>query len=294
MGRDSQPTQQEQRESESITVPPLAPEAEVAIAQVAALAAKYCSEPTDTEVRTPAEDVQVPLAKSNFKTGGLRTTVNTPQSLVDEYEPEEQDLDAEQYMYYAQQYAALAQQYAAYAQFCAQFAPQAAAMQQQQHPETISGCPANITAEQQTALVQYHQQQHQQMVAMMQEEQSTAQGSMQQPCKAHNAASSASSSQRRTDQVVAASPSTQEAAAPGVQNKKANTEQGQPPGQQKNVPIMVTPYRHNWVISGSHRDGKGESAWLDSLKSDITKACVDLCRYVGDCRTCATLPWGVS
>merc|ERR1719440_1980220 len=70
----------------------------------------------------------LPPPKSSFKQGGLRTTVNTPETLVTEAEVEA-PLEPEQYMYYAQQYAALAQQYAAYAQYCAQFAPQAAAAQ---------------------------------------------------------------------------------------------------------------------------------------------------------------------
>merc|ERR1719183_2893887 len=70
----------------------------------------------------------LPPAKSTFKAGGLRTTVNTPETLATEADTEA-PLEPEQYMYYAQQYAALAQQYAAYAQYCAQFAPQAAAAQ---------------------------------------------------------------------------------------------------------------------------------------------------------------------
>merc|ERR1719440_1089900 len=68
----------------------------------------------------------LPPAKSNYKEGRLRTTVNTPETLVSEADVEA-PLEPEQYMFYAQQYAALAQQYAAYAQYCAQFAPQAAA-----------------------------------------------------------------------------------------------------------------------------------------------------------------------
>jgi len=70
----------------------------------------------------------LPPAKAVHKEGRLRTTVNTPETLVTEADVEE-PLQAEQYMYYAQQYAALAQQYAAYAQYCAQFAPQVAAAQ---------------------------------------------------------------------------------------------------------------------------------------------------------------------
>merc|ERR1719445_1472938 len=69
------------------------------------------------------EVVKLPPAKSTYKEGRLRTTVNTPEALVNEADVDA-PLEPEQYMYYAQQYAALAQQYAAYAQYCAQFAPQ--------------------------------------------------------------------------------------------------------------------------------------------------------------------------
>merc|ERR1712008_205007 len=69
---------------------------------------------------------QVPAAKSTYRDGRLRTTVNTPERLVTEVDTDA-PIEPEQYMYYAQQYAALSQQYAAYAQYCTQLAPQAAA-----------------------------------------------------------------------------------------------------------------------------------------------------------------------
>merc|ERR1719482_723409 len=80
----------------------------------------------------------LPPAKSDFKEGRLRTTVNTPECLVSEADVEA-PLEPEQYMYYAQQYAALAQQYAAYAQYCAQFAPQAAAAQAAANGQAVPG-----------------------------------------------------------------------------------------------------------------------------------------------------------
>merc|ERR1712232_1095591 len=104
------------------------------------------------------------------------------------------------------------------------------------------------------------------MVAMLRAEQGAMQGSVQSPCLPRAASSSSSSavapSQRQSDQVVSA-------AAPPAQQERKAAEKGET--QQKNVPIMVTPYRHNWLISGSHRDGR-EGAWLESLKGDITKS----------------------
>lgn len=152
-------------------------------------------------------DATLPPAKSTYKEGRLRTTVNTPECLVSEADVEA-PLEPEQYMYYAQQYAALAQQYAAYAQYCAQFAPQAA---------------------------------------------------------------------------VAAATSTA-----GAGGTVAKTGDGASSAQQapRSTPIMVTPYRHNWLISGAHRAGGGDSAWLDGLKGDVRKSIGALSRYVGGCRSC--------
>jgi len=54
----------------------------------------------------------------------------------------------------------------------------------------------------------------------------------------------------------------------------------------KNTPIMVTPYRHNWLISGAHRAGGGDLAWVDNLRGDMKKSISALTRYVGGCRQC--------
>lgn len=176
---------------------------------------KDCKDGKGPEGGKPKTDVVVPPAKSTYKQGGLRTTVNTPETLVTEAD-EGDEMDPEQYMYYAQQYAALAQQYAAYAQYCAQYAPQAqAAAGQKQMPAPTS-----------TAVAQ--QQQQQQQAAQQ--------------------------------------------------------------GQQKNTPIMVTPYRHNWLISGSHR-GNQDGAWYEAIKGDLVKTFGTLSRYVGGCRACAPVPW---
>lgn len=176
------------------------------------------SEENDNWLRPKEEDI--PEQKSTYKTGGLRTTVNTPETLVTEADAEE-DLQPEQYMYYAQQYAALAQQYAAYAQYCAQFAPQAAG----------GGGDA------------------------------AAQGAQAQ----QSSASAPSSS-----------------AAPGA----VSTQQQQKEQTQKNTPIMVTPYRHNWLISGNHR-GENEKGLFEG---EITKTVAALGRYIGGCRACAPVP----
>lgn len=78
----------------------------------------------------------------------------------------------------------------------------------------------------------------------------------------------------------APSPSSVQATS-GQQSGGASGQQA----QQKNTPIMITPYRHNWLISGSHRNGQ-EGAWLDGMKNDIKKSIATLGRHVGGCRSC--------
>merc|ERR1719215_810560 len=56
----------------------------------------------------------------------------------------------------------------------------------------------------------------------------------------------------------------------------SSSQQGQQPKQNAPVPIMVTPYRHNWLISGAHRNGSGESTWLEGFKGDVQKTVVSL------------------
>jgi len=162
-----------------------------------------------TPTRVPeVKDEDVPPAKSKFKSGGLRTTVNTPKALVEEADVEE-EMQAEQYMYHAQQYAALAQQYAAYAQYCAQFAPQVAAAQ------------------------------------------AAAAGS--------SPGASSSSSGGPPPQAMVASSQSSGAASSSSQEKA--------PAQPKSQPIMITPYRHNWLIAGG-KDGK---SWVSNIKDDMDK-----------------------
>lgn len=158
-------------------------------------------------------EAPLPPAKSTYREGRLRTTVNTPECLVTEADMEA-PLEPEQYMYYAQQYAALAQQYAAYAQYCAQFAPQAAGA----GPTAASASPGGAGAG---------------------------------------------------------------AVAPAAEQGAAAAQQAP-----KNTPIMVTPYRHNWLISGAHRSGGGDGAWLEGLRGDVKKSIAALGRYVGGCRSC--------
>jgi len=155
---------------------------------------------TEMDTDAPVEP-QVPPARSTYKDGRIRTTVNTPESLVTEMDTDA-PLEPVQYMYYAQQYAALSQQYAAYAQYCAQLAPQAQAVQQ-----------ANQTA----------------------------------------------------------------AVAPAAGSDEAAAQQT----AKRTTPIMVTPYRHNWLISGAHRAGGGVSAWIQGLKSDVTTSMKVVCQHAG-------------
>lgn len=166
--------------------------------------------PADAAAAAEMQEQQLPPARATYREGRLRTTVNTPETLVTEADMEEV-LEPEQYMYYAQQYATLAQQYAAYAQYCAQFAPQAAGGGGASCPGPAAGSGAVSPAEQGSSAAQQ---------------------------------------------------------AP------------------KNTPIMVTPYRHNWLISGAHRGGGGDGAWLSGLKSDVKKSVAVLQRYVGGCRSC--------
>jgi len=157
---------------------------------------------------------QVPPAKSTYKEGRLRTTVNTPQSLVTEVDVDG-PFEPEQYMYYAQQYAALSQQYAAYAQYCAQHTPQPVA---------------------------------------------AAAG----PQQAHQTAASVSVS--------------------------GNHEAAAHQAAKRNTPIMVTPYRHNWLISGAHRAGGGVAVWIQGLKNDVQKTMQVVCQdTTGISRCCAPL-----
>lgn len=160
-------------------------------------------------------DVQLPPKRHNFKQGGLRTTVNTPECLVTEADAEA-PLDPQDYMFYAQQYAALAQQYAAYAQYCAQFAPQ---------PGEAGGA---------------------------------------------GGAALSSSGGGAPAPVATAASSSQSAEAP------------------KNTPIMITPYRHNWLISGAHRVG-GSGSWMEGLSADMKKTLGNLSQNVGGgCRSCTS------
>jgi len=162
---------------------------------------------------------QLPPKMSQYKEGRLRTTVNTPETLVSEADAET-PLEPEQYMYYAQQYAALAQQYAAYAQYCAQFAPQAAAAA---------------------------------------------------------ASSTGAAGGTSGSSAVANAPSPAGAAD---QSQASSTQAS------KNTPIMVTPYRHNWLISGAHREDGKDVAWVDNLSTDLQKTVSSVRKYFVGCRTC--------
>merc|ERR1712008_543564 len=58
----------------------------------------------------------------------------------------------------------------------------------------------------------------------------------------------------------------------------------------RNTPILVTPYRHNWLISGAHRAGGGVAAWVQGLTSDVQKSMQRWCQdSPGKCRSCMPL-----
>mmetsp|Transcript_58959 Transcript_58959/g.140762 ORF Transcript_58959/g.140762 Transcript_58959/m.140762 type:complete len:432 (+) Transcript_58959:58-1353(+) len=209
------------------TLPPQGP---------ASCSSDCCPHPPGADAKSGVEKVDLPPAVHKYKEGRLRTTVNTPETLVTEADPEP-PLEPEQYMFYAQQYAALAQQYAAYAQYCAQYAPQAATA------AAIAG------------------------------------GGMP-PGQLPPAMVPPGASQAAPSSAVATAPSGNgnggdAAAAP---------QSGQ--GQPKNMPIMVTPYRHNWLISGSHRNSDKDGTWYDGIKGDVKNSISVLGKYVGGCRQC--------
>eukprot|EP00933_Yihiella_yeosuensis_P017959 TRINITY_DN14933_c0_g2_i1.p1 TRINITY_DN14933_c0_g2~~TRINITY_DN14933_c0_g2_i1.p1 ORF type:complete len:388 (+),score=129.82 TRINITY_DN14933_c0_g2_i1:78-1241(+) len=174
----------------------------------------------------PQTEGELPAKKSEYKSGGLRTTVNTPKSLIDEIEPAEEDADAEQYMAYAQQYAQLAQQCAAYAQHYAALAPQLRAQQE-----------------------------------------------------AANGGGSSSSSGGAASSSGGGGASTNPAAGAGDQTSR-------------NTPIMVTPYRHNWLISGAHRDENGEiqGNFMSNFSADVVSTMRSVASVLGaDGRSCCSM-----
>lgn len=187
-----------------------------------------------TEPGRPEDDVPLPPPKGTYKQGRLRTTVNTPETLVSEADAEYDDvsIEPEQAMFYAQQYAALAQQYAAYAQYCAQFAPQAA-------HAAVAQAAANQSAD-----------------------------GTQQATISGRAATPAGEQQRQQSEA-----------------EKKEKEQK----EQKNTPILVTPYRHNWLISGAHRGDNG-GTWFDGFSGDFKKSISELTRSIGGCRLCSPNP----
>ncbi|CAK0870248.1 unnamed protein product, partial [Prorocentrum cordatum] len=182
----------------------------------------------------------LPPAKSKFRSGGLRTTVNTPTTLVTEADVEDGPLEPEHYMYYAQQYAALAQQYAAYAQYCAQFAP----------PEGSPGVPP----------------------AAIPSPAALEGGAREAP---KNVPIRRSFSEVRADVFR-------------YDRNWYRNSLGPPKVCVCAISwlsaIMVTPYRHKWLISGSHRED-GET-WYNGFKGDVIKSVRTLGGYVG-CRSCA-------
>eukprot|EP00929_Paragymnodinium_shiwhaense_P022611 TRINITY_DN143_c1_g1_i1.p1 TRINITY_DN143_c1_g1~~TRINITY_DN143_c1_g1_i1.p1 ORF type:complete len:423 (+),score=116.36 TRINITY_DN143_c1_g1_i1:111-1379(+) len=221
--------------------------------------------------RSAVPEAQLPPARGDYKKGRLRTTINTPTALVTEADVEDPNapLDQEQYMYYAQQYAALAQQYAAYAQMCAHFAGSDAG---------LDGPPVdfnNLSEEQKKAVLAQQQQQQQQMQQQQQQAQQSKQ--VQQVPQ---------TVQRQAPEAAQEPPSDKAA----LQQSAQQQQQQQQLKNNSNTPIMVTPYRHNWLISGSHRSNGADDAWLDGLKRDCQKSVQAVKRQMAsltNCRTCS-------
>eukprot|EP00929_Paragymnodinium_shiwhaense_P056486 TRINITY_DN28265_c0_g1_i1.p1 TRINITY_DN28265_c0_g1~~TRINITY_DN28265_c0_g1_i1.p1 ORF type:complete len:455 (-),score=88.69 TRINITY_DN28265_c0_g1_i1:45-1307(-) len=229
------------------------------------------------------EEQAVPPPMATFKEGGLRTTVNTPSAIIDEGDLEDDGpYDTEQYMYYAQQYAQLAEQYAAYAQFCARFAP---------HAGQDFG---SLSSAQQQALVQQLQQ-----VQQTQQTQPSAplaapaaapppqapsplpEGGLEMPQAVRQQERSTSSQAEQLERLTKSSSSSSQAEQPAPLSTNV---QDAPNGP---TPIIVTPYRHNWLISGNHRVGGPDGAWLEGLKKDFQKSAEILTSVVGSCSSCA-------
>lgn len=207
-------------------------------------------------LQTNKKKPNLPEAKSKLKKGGLKTTVNSPDCLVSEAQSEV--LDPEQYMMYAQQYAALAQQYAQYAQYCAAYAPQLQAAQAQQAAIAAGADPAQVQMQ-----MQMHMQQQQQMQMQQQQQSQQSRGPPQ-----HMVAPQPGSKGKKQSGPAAAAAS----------NPNVN------PNAPK--PIMITPYRHNWLISGNHRgDKNGSESWAEGLKKDLAKLVAPLTSRVS-CRSC--------
>jgi len=215
--------------------------------------------------------------------GGLKTTISHPSSL----ERERRDVPpcdpayAEQYMMYAQQYAAYAQHFAMYAQYCAQLgqlteeqqklaAPMLSIAEEPSAPSTVApaGCASSSCADSSCG------------VPCPPTAQAPASGTPAQP-------------QPQTQGQIQSQPN-------AVTKAKAKA-------QPKNAPkpIMITPYRHNWLISGDHveenkvdgdskNDGddedknKGEEdekSWNDAIRRYTG---FDLEKIQEQCRRCTT------
>lgn len=97
------------------------------------------------------------------------------------------------------------------------------------------------------------------------------------------AASSAPGSSPGTASASSGGPPPAASTAVAASGQGASSSQAQ--AQPKANPIMITPYRHNWLISGSHKDGQGGS-WVSNLKGDVEQSIKKLGTYVAGCRTC--------
>jgi len=226
-----------------------------------------------------------PVAQGKPRQGGLKTTIHHPAAL----ERERRDIPpcdpayAEQYMMYAQQYAAYAQHFAMYAQYCAQ-----QGQPQEPPPRQLNNGPPPVQSGQHKSSTQLHS------IAEECGPQSSccaSEGSTctQDPSKSEHASASqaqaksgSSASQQVAPKTKTQSP--QEAVAKAQPSKEA-VAKAQPKAKEAPKPIMITPYRHNWLISGVHNEaeGDGEKTWTQEIRRFTG---FDLEKLYAQCRTC--------
>jgi len=213
-----------------------------------------------------------PPALGNPRQGGLKTTLQNPEAL----ERERRDIPpchpeyAEQYMMYAQQYAAYAQHFAMYAQFCAQQGQPS----EEPQPRQLRGPLQTITEER--------------------EPPSSCGGSEGKSCCPAPTASAGAPPKKPDAQPqqpkAISGPSGPQRAMVEAQPQKQAVAKAQPKAVPKDgpKPIMITPYRHNWLISGVHEEEgeqgeKEKKTWTQEIQRFTG---FDLGKLSAQCRTC--------
>lgn len=75
-------------------------------------------------------------------------------------------------------------------------------------------------------------------------------------------------------------------ATPPPNNAPSSGDQAPRSEPPKSTPMMITPYRHNWLISGAHH-ADDDSSLFDGLKSDFQRSMSSIVSRVGGCRSCS-------